>query len=139
MKSNRIRAVIDTNCLLASIPPRSPHYWLYNAFEQEAFEWVVSNEILTEYAEKLTDRYSSRTAELVLSTLIVAPNTVFAEAYFNWQLIENDPDDNKFVDVAIAAGVDYLVSNDRDFDVLGSLNFPKVKTVILADFQQLFI
>ena len=45
------RAVIDTNCLVASIIPRSPYYRLYELFKAEAFEWVVSNEILTEYEE----------------------------------------------------------------------------------------
>lgn len=31
-----LRVVIDTNCLLASIPPRSAHYDLYRQFEAEA-------------------------------------------------------------------------------------------------------
>ncbi|GAA4411832.1 hypothetical protein GCM10023187_38190 [Nibrella viscosa] len=78
-----VRAVIDTNCLLASIPPRSPYYSLYLAFEAEQFEWVVSNERLTEYAEKLTGTYSAKTSELVLTILTLAPNTLFQEAYYN--------------------------------------------------------
>lgn len=49
-----MRAVIDTNCLLASIPPKNSHYWLYEAFRDEYFEWLISNEILTEYEEKLS-------------------------------------------------------------------------------------
>lgn len=134
-----LRVVIDTNCLLASIPPRSAHYDLYRQFEAEAFEWVVSNEILTEYAEKLTERYSAHTAELVLTILTVAPNTVFQEAYYRWQLITPDPDDDKFADVAIAAGVDYLVTNDSDFDVLNALPFPRVNVVSLAEFLTLIL
>jgi len=42
-------AVVDTNCLLASIPPQSSHYWLYKAFSDQRFQWLISNEILTEY------------------------------------------------------------------------------------------
>ena len=75
-------AVIDTNCLLASIPPQSSHYWLYEAFKSEQFEWLISNEILTEYEEKLIDRYSIRTANLVLSILSVAPNVIHLEPFF---------------------------------------------------------
>jgi predicted nucleic acid-binding protein len=59
--------VIDTNCLLASIPPKSTHYWLYTAFKNQLFDWLISNEIMVEYEEKLTDRYSAQTANLVLS------------------------------------------------------------------------
>lgn len=132
------RVVVDTNCLLASISPRSPYYRLYQLFEAEAFEWVVSNEILTGYEEQLTKHYSAATAHLVLTILTVAPNTHFQEAYYNWQLITADADDNKFVDVAIAAGADYLVTNDRHFQVLRAVEFPRVPVVSLVEFLKLF-
>ena len=130
------RIVVDTNCLLASISPHSPYYRLYQLFEAEAFEWVVSNEILTEYEEQLTRRYSAETARLVLTILTVAPNTHFQEAYYKWQLIEADPDDNKFVDVAIAAGAECIVSNDRHFSVLQDIEFPRVPVRTLQAFLQ---
>jgi len=41
-----MRVVIDTNCLVASISPEGGYYWLYEAFEAEQFEWLISNEIL---------------------------------------------------------------------------------------------
>ncbi|RYF77090.1 MAG: putative toxin-antitoxin system toxin component, PIN family [Cytophagaceae bacterium] len=132
-----MRVVIDTNCLLASVPPRSPYYALYEAFRSERFTWVVSNEILTEYAEKLTDVYSQITANLVLTILTVAPNTLFQEAYFKWQLIDNDHDDDKFVDVAVAAGVDYLMTNDAHFAVLKSIDLPKVTVASLQEYLAL--
>ncbi len=53
-------------------------------------------------------------------------------------LIVNDPDDNKFVDCAFAAGCDYLVTNDRDFDVLKKLDFPVINVVTLEEFKALF-
>ena len=49
--------------------------------------------------------------------LAIAPNVVYAEAAFRWQLIQNDPDDNKFCDLALSVNADYLVSEDNDFDV----------------------
>lgn len=127
--------VIDTNCLLASIPPQSTHYWLYEAFNMKQFDWVVSNEILTEYEEKITDRYSLNTAAHVLSILSVAFNVIFAEPFFKWQLIEADPDDNKFADLAISSNADYLVTNDKDFNCLKSMDFPKINVVSLSEFK----
>jgi uncharacterized protein len=132
-----MKVVIDTNCLLSSIPPKSVHYWLYRAFENEVFEWIVSNEILTEYEEKISDRYSDLTAELVLSILSSAPNTTFSEPYYKWQLIEQDSDDNKFADLAISSNADYLVTNDKDFNILKELDFPKVKVVSLIEFKEI--
>lgn len=132
-------AVIDTNCLLASIPPQSTHYWLYVAFQQEKFDWLVSNEILSEYTEKLIDHYSENTADIVLNILSVAPNVTYKEAYFKWNLIDKDPDDNKFVDLAIAGNADYLVSNDRHFNPIKKLEFPKLNIVTLNEFREIIL
>ena len=133
------RLVVDTNCLLASINPRGAYFKLYELFMAKAFEWVVSNEILTEYEEQVTRRYSVGTAQQVHDVLTTASNTCFQEAHYKWQLIEADPDDNKFVDVAIAANADLLITNDRHFEVLRQIEFPRVTILslqaFLADFQ----
>jgi hypothetical protein len=45
---------------------------------------------------------------------------------YRWQLIQEDADDDKFVDCFLAAGADYLITNESHFDVLGAISFPKV-------------
>ncbi len=132
------RAVIDTNCLLASLNRNSPFHRLYELFVSEAFKWILSNEILTEYEEILAQYYSAATAQRVTEILINAPNTSFQEAYYKWQLVEADPDDNKYVDVAIAANADYLVTNDRHFEALRQLEFPRVPIISLQEFLGTF-
>jgi len=131
-----MRVVIDTNCLIASISPEGGYYWLYDAFEAEQFEWLISNEILTEYIEKLTERYSEQTALLVYSIIGAAVNVTFIEPFFKWQLVDADPDDNKFADLAVAGNVDYLVTNDRHFNPLKKLDFPKLTIVSLNEFKE---
>ena len=132
------QAVVDTNCLLASLNRRSPFHRLYELFAPEAFHWVLSNEIVTEYEEVLTAYYSAGTATQVLEILLSAPNTSFQEVYFKWQLVTADPNDNKFVDVAVAASADFLVSNDRHFHFLRQLSFPRVALVSLQEFLASF-
>lgn len=39
---------------------------------------------------------------MILHQLTVAPNVVFAEPAFKWDLIIEDPDDNKFADLALS-------------------------------------
>ena len=131
-------AVIDTHCLLASLNPNSPYHRLYQLFATEQYEWVLSNEILTEYEEILTRHYAPSTAGRVLETLLTAPNTTQREAHYKWQLLEADPDDNKFADVALAAGADFLVTNDRHFQPLLQLEFPRVPVVSLQEFLNSF-
>ena len=128
-------AVIDTNCLLASIPPQSNYYWLFLAFKEQRFSWLISNEIMTEYEETLSVRYSENTANLVLSILSVAQNVIFDEPYFKWNLIDKDPDDNKFADLAVAGNADYLVTNDKHFNVLKTIDFLKFN--IVSEFKNI--
>lgn len=132
-----MKIVLDTNCLLAAVPANSDHKWLYDAFMEERFEWAVSTEILDEYAEKIGEFFSEAVAEYVLNSLDDAPNVLFAEPFFRWNLITNDPDDNKFADLAISTGADYLVTNDHHFDVLKTNEFPRVRVVSLDQFKAL--
>ena len=132
-----MNVIIDTNCLIPSIPPKNPEYWLYLAFKKKAFNWVISNEILLEYEEQLGEFYSPFTADLVLNILLTASNVMRSEPFINWQLITSDPDDNKFADLAISANAQYLVTNDHHFDVLKTLPFPTVKVVSLNEFKEI--
>jgi predicted nucleic acid-binding protein len=121
-----------------SLNRNSSFHRLHQLFASEAVEWVLSNEILPEYEGLLTRHYSSATAKRVFAILLLAPNTYFQQAYYKWQLVADDPDDDKFVDVAIAAGVDYLVTNDRHFQLPLQLPFPRVPLVSLQKFLAAF-
>ena len=131
-----MKVVIDTNCLVLSIPKHREEYWLYEAFNANTFDWLISNEILTEYVEILTSFYSVATAEVVAKKLLAAENVTLKEPFYRWNLIK-DPDDNKFADLAISGNVDYLVTNDKHFNVLKSLNFPPVQVVDLEEFRKI--
>lgn len=43
--------------------------------------------------------------------------------------IVNDPDDDKFMDLAVAGNADFLVTNDRHFNVLAQTTFPLVNAI----------
>jgi predicted nucleic acid-binding protein len=77
-----------------------------------------------------------KTANIILSILSVAPNVIYAEPYFKWNLVEQDPDDNKFVDLAVAGNADYLVTNDKHFNPLKLIEFPKLNIVSLFEFKE---
>ena len=75
--------------------------------------------------------------DAVLSAIINAHNVERVSPAYRFQLIKNDPDDNKFVDCAITAGAKYIVSNDRHFDELEKYDFPKVEVCKLSEFLQI--
>ena len=56
--------------------------------------------------------------------------------YF-YQMIVVDPDDNKFVDCAICGNAELLVTNDAHFDVLRTVDFPRVEVIKLQEYVKL--
>ena len=134
-----MKCVIDTNGLLKSIPKHGQYKWLYEAWLDEQFTWVFSNEILSEYAELIERRYSANAADFVLKILLTASNHERFEPSFKWNLVENDPDDNKFVDCAVGAGVDYLVTEDKHIRNLTKIEdlFPPVPVITFKEFKQI--
>ena len=56
---------------------------------------------------------------------------------FEWNAIDADPDDNKFFDCAVAAGAHYIVTEDKHFNVLEKIQFPKVAKIGIANFKDI--
>jgi putative PIN family toxin of toxin-antitoxin system len=128
--------VLDTNCLLACIGKSSKFHSVWTAFLNEKFRLCVSNEILTEYEEIITRKTSPSFAEMIVHIILNSENVAFVNPYYRFGLIIADPDDNKFVDCAIVANADYIVSQDTHFDVLKTINFPKVKVIRIEEFAK---
>lgn len=133
-----MKVVIDSNVLLNAIYTRSKNYWIRLALERQQVTLCVTTDILDEYIEVFAGYYDSYTAELFLSAIEILPNIEFVNKYFFWRLIPQDPDDEKFVDCAIAAGAEYLVTNDHHFNHLKKLEFPKINVVNEEEFRQIF-
>mgnify|MGYP000885800760 CR=1 FL=1 len=133
-----MKVVIDTNVLLSAIYRRSKNYWIRLALEQRQITLCTTTDILDEYAEVIGDYYDATTSDIFLSALEILPNILYINKYYFWQLVPNDEDDEKFVDCAIAAGADYLVTNDRHFNHLKTLDFPKINIVNEDEFRVIY-
>ena len=64
-------------------------------------------------------------------------NIELINPHYRFGLIQADTDDNKFVDCAIVANAEYLVSNDAHFRVLEEIPFPKVNLLRLKSFARM--
>lgn len=131
------RLVIDTNSLLQCISRRSIYHDLWISLLDGRNTLSVSTEILEEYEEQLRRFTSHEFTEAAIGVIINNPHTQFITPYFRFKLIVADPDDDKFVDCAVAANAKYVVTDDGHFDVLKQIDFPKVDIVGLDDIIQL--
>ena len=127
------RLVIDTNSLLQCISRRSRYHDLWASLLDGRNILCVTTEILEEYTEILQRFTSPEFTEAALGVITNNPYTQFVTPYFHFKLIISDPDDDKFVDCAIAANAKFVVTDDGHFDVLKQIDFPKVEIIGLDD------
>ena len=134
-----MRVVIDTHGILNAVSSYGSEKWLYDSFVSEKFIWVGSNEIIAEYSEIIGQNFGNTITTFVLESLINAKNFEHYEPSYKWQLVEKDPDDNKFVDCAIGVNADYLVSDDKHIRALLKIPnlFPPVPIVTFREFKKI--
>jgi predicted nucleic acid-binding protein len=77
-------------------------------------------------------------ADAFLTSLKDLSNVYEIQVHFQWSIIQTDSDDNKFVDCAIAGNVDFLISNDKHFSILKTIDFPKLNLLRLEEFEEFY-
>ncbi len=129
--------VLDINALLVSIPQKSIFRPIFDALIGGKFHIVLSNDILSEYIEVIERKTNITVANNIAEMLLSLDNLNKVDVYFEWNLIDQDPDDNKYVDAAIVGSADFIVTNDQHFKILTSVDFPKVNVVSVGEFLEM--
>jgi putative PIN family toxin of toxin-antitoxin system len=132
-----MKIVLDTNCLLPAVFPRSIYHWVWKSFRQGAFTLCYCNEIIAEYEELLSRLYPPEMTENTIQLLLTSRNVEKVISFYKWNLITVDPDDNKFVDCALNASADFIVTNDKHFNILKDVKFPPIKVIDIIAFKSI--
>ncbi|MBQ7141544.1 MAG: putative toxin-antitoxin system toxin component, PIN family [Bacteroidaceae bacterium] len=128
--------VLDTNSLIQALPTKSKYHKIWTDFLEGEYCLCVSNEILTEYEEILAEHTSPEVAHNVVEAIARHPQICYRESYFHFHLLSHiDKDDDKFVDCAITAGADYIVTEDSHFNHLKQIRFPQLNVLTLDEFN----
>lgn len=134
-----MKIVLDTNSLLVSIPKKSKYRPIFDAVINGKIQLLISNEVLTEYTEKIAEKTNANIAFNISEFLVQSNYVLKTEIYYRWHLIEKDADDDKFVDCAVSGNADYLVTDDKHFNKLREIEFPMVKVLKTAEFLALLV
>jgi putative PIN family toxin of toxin-antitoxin system len=129
-----MKIVLDSNILLVAIGKKSRYRPIWNAFIEAKINLIVSDDVLYEYEEIMQQRSAPGVAEIMMDIFIESPQVIYQQIYYSWNLIKQDPDDNKFFDIAVAANADYLVTNDAHFNAVKQIAFPSVKIISADEF-----
>lgn len=119
------RVVFDTNILV------SGHFWKgppYRCLLARLAVLVLSDPIVTELREKLTDKFALPVAEVdaIIGRLTTHSERVVVQGRSGW--VQQDPDDDKFIDAALSGRAAIIVSGDRHLLALGTVEGIEVLT-----------
>lgn len=131
-----MRLVIDTNVLLVSISSKSKLHWIFKALIDQKITLCVSTDILLEYEEIICREMGENVSDGVMNIIEHLDNIRLIQVYYHFHLL-NDKDDNKFVDCAVASNSDFIVTHDNDFNILKTIDFPKVNIINTIELKQL--
>ena len=134
---SKLKIVLDTNVILSAVFPTSKYQLILRGLADEKYEIFVTTEIMLEYEEKLISIFGQNTSRIFMELIHTLPNVKQTEIYYRWQLIHADPDDDKFVDCAVSANADYLVTNDKHYNILKNIPFPTLKVIRIDDFLKI--
>lgn len=111
-----MKAVLDTNVLISSVIATGvPHDVVVEGFRGE-YQIIVSVATLTEFREtllKYPDRFGMTEAEVQQEVETIRYFAEFVEPDEEISAVEADPDDDKFLEAAVAGNADYLVTGDQ--------------------------
>ena len=121
-----MRVVIDTNIFISSFfggnAKRIIDLWIDNQITL-----CVSLKIMDEYVRILEHFGFKSEDELneILSLFARGFNSVFAGKTPDLQIVENDPEDNKFIECAVALKASCIISGDKD--IIGIKNYMGIR------------
>ena len=124
-----IKVVVDTGInVSAAFRDRTPEEVILFIARQEDFEWIVSPAILEEYNEVLARKKFNLTPETLKKW-----REIFEQCTTKIEVdieidFPRDQKDAKFLECALAAEADYLITGDKDFEEAQKL----VRTTIIS-------
>ena len=128
-----MKVILDTNVFISGIFFSGPPSQVLKAWAQQKFQIVLSRQILDEYqrvAEALSSKFQTIDISSIVDLITIHGQFVDTQG-FNISVCE-DPDDNKFIECAVAGNCKIIISGDKhllkisgyhDITILNPRNF----------------
>ena len=110
----KIKAILDTNVFISGVFWNGPPFEILKAWQEQRFRLAISLPILNEYRRVLDEFARARQIPVLNSVLkVVEVHSEIVKPVSFPEPVCSDPDDDEFLEAAIAAGADYVVSGDK--------------------------
>ncbi len=133
-----MKVIVDTNILVSAVlKGREPEKVLLFIIAAADIEWIVSPEILNKYKEVLSRKKFGLPKNLLKHWFDILEKSIVIIDVDLKQNFKRDTKDAKFLECALAADADFLITGDNDFSEAKKIINTKI--VSLSCFRDLFI
>src|SRR3989339_1957033 len=113
-----MKITADTNVLVSATFWDGESNKIIEKVERNEIELVLSKEILEEFAavlgyREMQDKIKNKNLEMKRTIEKIAAISTILEPKQKFEIVKEDPDDNKIIDCVISGNVDYIVTNDH--------------------------
>ena len=126
------RVTADSNIYVSALIFGGKPLALLDLAQDGHIELAISDDILAETLRVVRDKFHRTPEELQADETLVCTVTTRVQPIERLDSVPSDPDDNRVLECAIAAGSEVIVSGDQDLLGLGS--FRGMKIVRVSDF-----
>ena len=133
-----MKIVLDTNVFISGIFFSGPPFQILRAWKNKRLQIILSQDILIEYqrvAESLTLKYPS--IDILPIIELVTVHGQFVDTKNIDITVCEDPDDNKFIECAIASDTKIIVSGDKH--LLKIKEFKGIKVYKPLEFVEIYL
>ena len=115
-----MRVVLDTNVFISGIFFNGPPSQILRAWHSKRLQTVLSKQILIEY-QRVADELTVKYPQIKIMPIIelVTIHAQFIDTTGIKISVCEDPDDDKFIECAIAGNCDIIISGDRHLLKIG--------------------
>ena len=127
-----IKAVLDTNVYISSIIFGGNPRAIIELCINNMVDTYTSSLILLEIAQKLQSKFLWNRADVALAIKTISKTSKVIVPQQKFNVVNEDPTDNKIIECAVAASASFIVTGDRH--LLSLEKFKGIKIVSPKDF-----